>query len=98
MISRNPISFLEHLGGPAIVFLETLTIASEGEKMMVFMFYLKSVLRWCIVKCSVFRHEYNLKHHQILTDVLKVNKENPFEEMRQKYYNEPILQISELQK
>lgn len=62
------------------------------------MFYLKSGLRWCIVKCSAFLHEYNLKHYQILTDVLKVNKENPFEEIRQKYYNEPTLQISEWQK
>ncbi len=35
---------------------------------------------------SIFLHKYDPKHHQIFIQVLKVDKENPIKQMRQKYY------------
>ncbi len=51
---------------------------------------------------SIFLHKYDPKHNQIFAQVLKVDKENPIKQMRQKYLfiqeNDPILHIYEWQK
>ncbi len=52
---------------------------------------------------SIFLHKYDPKHNQIFTQVLKVDKENPIKQMRQKYFichlfiqeNDPVLHICE---
>ncbi len=58
------------------------------------------------LEVSIFQHKYDPKHNQIFAQVLKVEKENPINQMRQKYFpwylfvqeNDPILHICELQK
>ncbi len=55
---------------------------------------------------SIFLHKYDTKHYQIFAQVLKVDRENPIKQIRQKYFlchlfiqeNYPILHICEWQK
>ncbi len=55
---------------------------------------------------SIFLHKHDPKRHRIFAQVLKVDKENPLKQMRQKYFlchlfiqeNDPILHICEWQK
>ncbi len=55
---------------------------------------------------SIFLHKYDPKHNQIFAQILKVDKENPIKQLRQKYFlfhsfireNDPILHICEWQK
>ncbi len=35
---------------------------------------------------SIFLHKYDPKHNQIFAQILKVDKENPIKQMRQKYF------------
>ncbi len=59
-----------------------------------------------LLQFSIFLHKYDPKHHQIFTQVQKVDKENPIQQMRQKYslrhlFSEkydPLLPICALQK
>lgn len=57
------------------------------------------------VEVSIFLHEYDTKHNQIFfAQVLKVEKENPINQMRQKYFpgylfileNDPICRVAKL--
>lgn len=34
----------------------------------------------------IFVHKYDLKHHKIFTQILKIDKENQIEQIRQNYY------------
>ncbi len=38
------------------------------------------------LELSIFLHKYDPKHNQIFAQVLKVDKENPIKQMRQKYF------------